>query len=187
MKAGNGCYILRLTVVLLLITVITAGLLGLVNEVTADKIAALKKQKTDAAMAQVLQADSYIEITDYADETGLIDQMYEAGSVGYVLQATCSGSQGMITIMVGVGTDGKVTGISIIDQSETPGLGAVYAQDSEKGSRFRESFQTKGENLAVGDIDYISGATVSAAAICNGVNAATACVAAYQNEKGDVS
>lgn len=40
----------------------------------------------------------------------------------------------MITLMVGVGTDGNVTGISIIDQSETPGLGAVYAQDSEKGS-----------------------------------------------------
>ena len=38
MKQGNGRYILRLTIVLLLITVITAALLGLVNQVTADKI-----------------------------------------------------------------------------------------------------------------------------------------------------
>ena len=86
----------------------------------------------------------------------------------------------MITLMVGVGTDGNVTGISIIDQSETPGLGAVYAQDSEKGSRFRDSFQGKGQDLTTADVDYISGATVSANAICTAVNAATACVAAYQ-------
>ena len=84
------------------------------------------------------------------------------------------------TLMVGVGTDGNVTGISIIDQSETPGLGAVYAQDSEKGSRFRDSFQGKGQDLTTADVDYISGATVSANAICTAVNAATACVAAYQ-------
>lgn len=94
MKQGNGRYILRLTIVLLLITVITAALLGLVNQVTADKIAEIKAQKTADAMAQVLAADAYTEITDYRDDTGLIDSMYQAGDVGYVLQATCSGSQG---------------------------------------------------------------------------------------------
>ena len=73
MKQGNGRYILRLTVVLLLITVITAALLGLVNQVTADKIAEIKAQKTADAMAQVLAADAYTEITDYRDDTGLID------------------------------------------------------------------------------------------------------------------
>ena len=180
MKQGNGRYILRLTIVLLLITVITAALLGLVNQVTADKIAEIKAQKTADAMAQVLAADAYTEITDYRDETVLIDTMYQAGDAGYVLQATCSGSQGMITLMVGVGTDGNVTGISIIDQSETPGLGAVYAQNSEKGTRFCDSFQGKGQDLTTADVDYISGATVSANAICTAVNAATACVAAYQ-------
>ena len=64
MKQGNGRYILRLTIVLLLITVITAALLGLVNQVTADKIAEIKAQKTADAMAQVLAADAYTEITD---------------------------------------------------------------------------------------------------------------------------
>ena len=73
MKQGNGRYILRLTIVLLLITVITAALLGLVNQVTADKIAEIKAQKTADAMAQVLAADAYTEITDYRDDTGLID------------------------------------------------------------------------------------------------------------------
>ena len=64
MKQGNGRYILRLTIVLLLITVITAALLGLVNQVTADKIAEIKAQKTADAMAQVLAADAYTEIPD---------------------------------------------------------------------------------------------------------------------------
>ena len=84
-------------------------------------------------MAQVLAADAYTEITDYRDDTGLIDSMYQAGEVGAMsCRATCSGSQGMITLMVGVGTDGNVTGISIIDQSETPGLGAITPRTAKR-------------------------------------------------------
>ena len=38
----NASYILRLTVTLLLITAVVAGLLGLVNYLTEDRIAALQ-------------------------------------------------------------------------------------------------------------------------------------------------
>ncbi len=179
MKQSNASYILRLTLILLLITAVTAALLGLVNYVTADKIAAITKEKTDSAMAQVLEAETYTEITDFKDETGLVDAMYQADDIGYVLQTTVSGSQGMITMMVGVDTSGAVTGISIIDQSETPGLGDVYAKDSAKGIAFRDSFVGLSGEVTTADVDALSGATVSAAAICTGASAATACVAAY--------
>ena len=169
-------YILRLTVILFLITAVVAALLGGVNYITADKIAQITKEKTDAAMATVLPADEYTE-QDFTDDTGLVDAVYQAGDAGYVVQTTVSGSQGMITLMVGVDPDGAVTGISIIDQAETPGLGAVYADQSARGVAFRESFAGLSGSVGVADVEAISGATVSATAICQGVSAATACVA----------
>lgn len=179
MKKGNASYILRLTAILLAITAITAALLGLVNQITADKIAAITKEKTDAAMAAVLEAEVYTEITDFTDESGMVENMYQADDLGYVLQVTCSGSQGSITMMVGVDNDAAVTGISVINHSETPGLGDVYAKDSAKGVAFRDSLVGKTNGVTTADVDFMSGATVTANGIVSGVNAATACVAAY--------
>ena len=167
MKQGTARYIVLLTLILLGITAVVAALLGLVNQITADKITAITAEKTANAMAQVLSAENYTEI------------MYLADDKGYVLQTTVSGSQGMITLMVGVDCDGAVTGISIIDHGETPGLGAVYAQDSAKGNAFRDSLVGLQGTVTTEDVDYISGATVTANAICTAVSAATACVAAY--------
>ena len=179
MKQGTARYIVLLTLILLGITAVVAALLGLVTQITADKISAITAEKTANAMAQVLSAENYTEITDYEDATGLVDNMYLADDKGYVLQTTVSGSQGMITLMVGVDCDGAVTGISIIDHGETPGLGAVYAQDSAKGNAFRDSLVGLQGTVTTEDVDYISGATVTANAICTAVSAATACVAAY--------
>ena len=175
MKKGNASYILRLTAILLAITAITAALLGVVNQITADKIAAITKEKTDAAMSAVLEAETYTEVTDFEDATGMVDSMYQADDLGYVLQVTCSGSQGSITMMVGVDMNAAVTGISIVSHSETPGLGDVYA----KGVAFRDSLVGKTGEITTADVDFMSGATVTANGVCTGVNAATACVAAY--------
>ena len=50
---------------------------------------------------------------------------------GYVVEVTFSGAQGNITMVVGVDNDYKCTGISIIEHSETSGLGANAASSSE--------------------------------------------------------
>ena len=55
---------------------------------------------------------------------------------GYVVMSTFSGAQGSITMACGVGTDLKCTGISIIEHSETSGLGAVAASTSADGVAF---------------------------------------------------
>ena len=75
----NATYILRLTLTLLLITAVVAGLLGLVNYLTEDKIAALQNEKAEAAMREVLEADSYEPLeTDLEGVTAL----YRAGDQG---------------------------------------------------------------------------------------------------------
>ena len=51
-------YITKLTVTLLVTCIIVAGLLGLVNGVTAGPIAQINQQKTEQAMAQVVSDPS---------------------------------------------------------------------------------------------------------------------------------
>ena len=52
-------YIIKLTVTLLLTCMVVAGLLGWVNSITKDKIAAITWEKTVAAMQKVIEADDF--------------------------------------------------------------------------------------------------------------------------------
>ena len=86
-----------------------------------------------------------------------------------------------IDMMVGIDLSGTVTGISVISHTEPPGLGAVAAAQNAKGEAFRGQFVGKSGSVAVskdgGELDAITGATITSRAICVGVNAALACVA----------
>ena len=88
-----------------------------------------------------------------------------------------SGFAGQIVLMVGVNADKTVSGISVVTHAETPGLGAVAADKTAAGEAFRNSFAGHSGSLTVGDIDALTGATITSRAICVGVNAALDCVA----------
>ncbi len=96
---------------------------------------------------------------------------YQAGDQGYVIEVTPSGFGGTIDMVVGVKTDGTVAGVEIISMSETSGLGANASKES-----FRSQFVGKSGDLAVtkdgGDIDALTGATITSRAVTQGVNTA---------------
>ncbi len=164
-------YILRLVVTLFLICAVVAGLLAGVNWITKDKIAAAKAQKTLDAIAVVLQESQDAKLLDsFRDESGLVTAVY-AGSQGYAVQVAPNGFGGTIDMMVGIDLEGNVLGISIISHAETPSLGAVAAANSSKGEAFREQFAGWD-----GELDAISGATITSKAIASGVEAAVQCV-----------
>ena len=182
-ETSNVSYVLKLTAVLLAITIVVAALLGGVNALTAGPISELNKQKTANAIMEVLPSEAEAEeITDFADETGLVTTLYKVGEDGYVAKIIVGGSQADIEMMVGVAADQTVSGISFIAMSETPGLGAIAAQDSTKGQQFRDQYIGLSGELAVtkdgGVVDSLTGATVTSRAVTTGVNAALACVAA---------
>ena len=163
-------YVLRLTVTLLLITSCVAAALAGVNLITKDRIAAVKQQKTLDAMAAVLPGVSGLEAVAFTDESGVVTGVYASGD-SYAVEVKPAGFNGPVTLMVGI-TDGEVQGISVIAHTETPGLGAVAAADSAKGEAFRSQF-TGGEAFQVGgNVDAISGATITSKAVTSGVNAA---------------
>ena len=166
---STGAYVLRLTLTLFLITTIVVGLLGLVNYVTADTIAEQIAQKAENAMRQVLEADSY-EPLDVPEESA-VTAAYRAGDRGYVVRVAPNGFGGAIDMMVGVDVSGAVTGVAIVSQSETASLGANCTRED-----FRAQFTGKTGTLSVskdgGEIEALTGATVTSRAVTEGVNTA---------------
>ena len=173
-------YVLRLALILLAITSVVAAVLAGVNAVTAPIIAQLNEQKTQLAIEAVLPGGYDQEITGYADATGLVSKVYQ-GANGYALEVKPAGFDNTITMMVGVDNEGKVLGISVVSHTETAGLGAVAAANTSAGEAFRGQFVGTSGSVAVskdgGNLDAITGATITSRAICAGVNAALDCVA----------
>ena len=89
---------------------------------------------------------------------------------------TPGGFDNTITMMVGVDAEGKVLGISIIKHTETAGLGAVAAAGTPAGEAFRNEFVGATGSVSVskdgGEVEAITGATITSRAVCVGVNAA---------------
>ena len=177
---NNGMYVLRLALTLLVITAVVAAALAGVNSITRPIIDAQKAAKTQAAIELVLPGGYDREITDYVDASGLVSKVYESEK-GYAFEVIPGGFDNTITMMVGVGKDGKVLGISVVSHTETAGLGAVAAAETPAGEAFRGQFVGKSGSVAVtkdgGQLDAITGATITSRAVCDGVNAALACAA----------
>ncbi|MGM9662711.1 MAG: FMN-binding protein [Oscillospiraceae bacterium] len=183
-------FIVKIAGTLLVISLVVAGLLGLVNGVTADKIAAINAENTAAAMNQVVTVENAeytpLEISEdvaaAAAAYATLDSLYEvrAGGelAGYTVKIIASGSQGSIEMMVGTDTAGAVTGVAIVDHSETSGIGSKV-MTNVNGVLDQFKGMSGAGTLAVGqNVDAISGATVSSKGVTAGVNAALAAVEA---------
>ena len=140
--------IVQLVVVLGLITFICALLLGVINGVTADKIAQNAVETRDAAMAEIIPDAEFEDMNTAlsADEVAAagvtlpagrtaaqIDGVYKATKdgeeVGYCVQVEPKGFGGNVTMIVGINADGTVAGAKVTSHAETPGLGAKSQAD----------------------------------------------------------
>ena len=171
-------FVLRLALTLLAITSVVAVALAGVNMITAPAIAELNAKNTQAAIETVLPGGGE-EVTDFP-AVDLVSKVY-ASETGYAVQVTPSGFDNTITMMVGVDKAGNVLGIDVISHTETAGLGAVADAGTPAGIAFREQFIGDSGSVSVtkdgGQMDAITGATITSRAICVGVNAALECVA----------
>ena len=176
-KENVVLYVVRLAVTLLVIAGVMAAALAGVNSITAPIIEDLTYEKTQKAVSAVLPGGGDAVEFPAMD---LVSKVYQ-GENGYAVEVTPSGFDNTITMMVGVDNAGAVTGISIIDHSETAGLGAVAAATTAAGEAFRGQFQGLTGSVSVtkdgGQVDAITSATITSRAVCAGVNAALAVVA----------
>ena len=193
MKNMDPKYLIKLTVTLFLTCVVVAGMLGAVNMVTKDKIAAINLEKTQTAMKAVV-ADP--DNSTFSDALALTDEMTAAAlanggtlteayevmvggaPAGHALKVVASGSQGSIEMMVGLDAEGAVTGVSVVKHAETAGIGTKVVDNEPNNAGVGVLDQFVGKSAAdaplnVGsNVDAITGATVSTKGITAGVNAA---------------
>ena len=128
------------------------------------------------------------EMTEAAASAGgtladLYGVQVNGAPAGYAMKIVASGSQGSIEMMVGLDADGVVTGVSVVKNSETAGIGSKVMENEPnvKGVGVLDQFKGKtpadGELVVGKNVDAITGATVSTKGITAGVNAALAVAA----------
>lgn len=184
-------FIIRVAGTLTAICLVVSALLGGVNAITADKIAAINQANTEASLNAVSEgADEFapIALTDAMTATASAAgaKLTEAYTVkaagetmGYAFKVVASGSQGNIEMIVGVDADNAVTGVSIVSNKETAGIGSKVMENNAlpSGTGVLDQFigMSGAGTLTVGKtVDAISGATVSSKGVTKGVNAALA-------------
>ena len=175
-------YYIKLGSILLFTCALAAGILAYINGLTAPMIAKVKKAEAEKARLEVMVDDNHtaenmIFTPHFLDVDIKGDSIfyYIASAkktnqkVGYVLTATKSGYSGNVKTVVGLTADFKIKKIKVIDQTETPGLGAKCVNPD---------FAPKFDNLTIeklkvdkdgGEIKSITGATITTRTITNSI------------------
>jgi len=172
-------YVLKPSLTLFITAAITIAALCVVYNLTLDPIEKQKQKTQEAAMKEVFPgASEYREMP--AEKSGGIVAVYEAldggNLAGYIVQLSPEGYSGKIDLIVGISvSEKKLTGMRVLRQSETPGLGALSVKedffkryDDKSLSPLRVVRTQAGEH----EINAITSATITTRAITGAVNEA---------------
>lgn len=163
---------------LLVITLVSGLSLGYVNDLTVGPKAKAKLEKKVNALKLVLPPFDNNPVEDItlmksekvSDSVEIYPAYLNNQFVGAaVIGSTDKGFSGLIKIMVGFKPSGEIENIVVLEQKETPGLGTKLKDDAFL-KQFRE-INISTFNLKVkkdgGDIDALTGATISTRAFCD--------------------
>ncbi len=173
----------RMVVVLTSIGLLSGSFLATVGHLTKERIALNKQREIEDAIIQVIpgtaSSQKLYEERDFSVYEG---QDQEGNVVGLAIHASGIGFQDKITLMLGTNTSLKrINRLAILDQKETPGLGAKIAsnesflkywenRDSSGTISLRKPAVSAAEELLPSEINTITGATISSEAVLSIVN-----------------
>ena len=165
--------------VLTLISVIAAGALAYVNEITAGPIEENKARTLAEGINSVLGvADAQVQETKTIQDANGNDVILYATDKGMAVQAIDpNGFGGKLTVLVGFSDEGTIKGYTVLDHAETPGLGAkagFWFQKGEKGDIIGKNPGEKELTVSKdgGDVDAITASTITSRAFLRAVNVA---------------
>ena len=172
--------IVKTAISLFLICAVAAGLVALVNSVTADTIAANTVKEENAARSTVLPAAAAFDedpLTLSDGALGYTGRTDGGELAGYVFTTEASGYGGKIKVMTGFAPDGHITGVAILSIEETPGLG----MNAKRESFLQQFVDTDGQLSVIknaepgqNEILALTSATITSRAMVKAVNAARA-------------
>lgn len=175
--------LINMTLSLLVVAAFSAVTLGYFYETTKEPIAKAKNQKILNAITEVVGTfdnDPFAEKTNITTPDGKYKlEMYPARENGIITSVAIrthsdNGFGGRIELIIGMLMDGTVSGYKVIDQKETPGLGTKiasgkFAEQFVGMNSYNDNFKLKKDG---GDIDAITGATISSRAVIDAIEKA---------------
>jgi electron transport complex protein RnfG len=151
-------------IILTAVVAICVTALTFTDSITRGKIEAQEEQKIQHMLSAM-----FPNMSRYTFEDDIYTIYSDGTEVGYAFLAVGKGYGGEISILVGLKDETTIKGITIISQTETPGLGSRIAESS-----FTDKFA--GLNIADvalrqegGQIDAITGSTISSRAVIDAV------------------
>lgn len=173
----------RMVVVLTAIGLLSGGFLASVGLLTEERIALNKQREIEMAITQVVPGAMSSEKFFEEKALSVYGVKDEGGNLlGYAIYASGMGFQDNITFMLGTNPSlTKINGLYIIEQKETPGLGAKitdrkfflqYWENKDCSillSLHKPAVSTP-EELGPSEINTITGATISSEAVLNIAN-----------------
>ena len=187
--------VLRTGVTLAIIAAICTALVAATYQSTRDRIAANEKALLERSLQPALAGLVYdSDVTESrvviqpphdlpGSDAAFIYRVFNGGEpVAALFVVTArDGYAGPIRLLVGVGADGVVTGLRILEHRETPGLGDKIYKDADFVAEFSALLVDpeivavkKGTKTGPNQVDAITGATISAKAVVRIINEAHA-------------
>lgn len=182
-----------MVLVLVGVAVVIGAVLAWVNNITEQPIAEKAQQTLAAGIKEVMNStDIKVEDPDTVkmeiqgkESIFTIHNVYttDGAYLGSAVESTTMGFGGDLKVLVGFNAEGTILGYTILQASETPGLGAKadkWFQKDGKGNIIGKSL-ANGElkvNKDGGDVDAITASTITSRAFLKAVNQA---YSAYQD------
>jgi electron transport complex protein RnfG len=178
------------------ICIVTGGILAAVNDITSEPIAISKKAKVGNALKAVLpdfdnspSEEAYWVSLSEGDSLKVYPAKKNGQWVGSAVESnSLKGFSGEIKVMAGLDTQGNLINYKVLEHAETPGLGAKM-EEWFRSDKNRQS--VLGKNLSQGslsvtkdkgEIDAITGATISSRAFLDALNRAYSAVSGNEWE-----
>lgn len=183
----------NMVLVLVGVAVVIGAVLAWVNNITEKPIAEKAQQTLAAGIKEVMNStDIKVEDPDTVkmeiqgkESIFTIHNVHttDGAYLGSAVESTTMGFGGDLKVLVGFNAEGTILGYTILQASETPGLGAKadkWFQKDGKGNIIGKSV-AKGDlkvNKDGGDVDAITASTITSRAFLKAVNQA---YSAYQD------
>lgn len=166
---------LRLGLILLVITVVSAGVLAVSNDLTKDVIEELRIAESLKALEGIFgdgnefKAIDGNELVDLVGDEPIVEvtEVYKADNLeGYAIKTVTAGYGGDLVVLTGISeNEGQILGMRLLENKETKGIG-TKAAEPEYESEFT------GISLEEEAYEVITGATITSKGVLNGVNTA---------------
>lgn len=179
--------LLNMVVVLVAVALIMGGVLAWVNHITEGPISAQAEKALAEGIKTVMGGekltvvanDTVRQTIDNKESIFIVHKTQNSRKqdLGVAVESTTMGFGGELKVLVGFDNEGKITGYTILQHSETPGLGAKadkWFQEGQKGDIIGKSPAEKPLVVSKdgGDVDAITASTITTRAFLKAVNQA---------------